>query len=725
MNMSSLNVYKMLSLIAIGVIGHQVYPALFADNEATASAPEEISEVIPEPAFIVVKPEPAPSTKIKPHAMASEPKVSEIAEIAPEPIEPEPQPQPEEISPLINATLILVGKEAGSTIELKKDAELIERACYHGEWPQYRAMLARSLTEAVKESKSRFGRSNARYENLWREPKYYTALLRWKALSQFPDEVTSQTKSLSGGSEMITWVLNNDNALEEIALTLHENDNKDQVFKFLSTVWRNKKFTHKDEEFNQGDVNELEKIIPKYFNLALACAVVFDQEIAYKNHITGASNVDGMLRYHWYRKKNEGGLLEGDIHNASAKDLTFVVCSPVSTDELEWALKKYRSQRRKNIGQAFSDVKYLMERAVEGLNPYEEYTLPEILKEGGICGDQTYFCVNVARAAGIPAFGLSGLTNSGGHAWASVKIDDDEWSTQIGRIGGVSKGKGRDPQTGESITEQQIWHWSERKVASRTNTIDVFRHLWMADFFTESLDTPEKHEAINIAHNIGQEFPITWDRAYKVMLTREELISAPALSATLAVWKDFVKDLKHEFRKNPRMASLASVIEDKHIFPHSDIEDVRRELARLRRRNTKNSSEQADLMTSSLRRESDLILKTSDYDNEQALEEVHQLYSRSLRDYGGSLSGFKEMIQYYFSVMKEDKERGKASVQSIERAFNRVVDTGSDDWFRKKEEIAIFGTIAKMYREVGEEKRAASMEKRLTRDMKNADRKAL
>ncbi|MEZ7969881.1 MAG: hypothetical protein QMC23_09395 [Rubritalea sp.] len=75
--------------------------------------------------------------------------------------------------------------------------------------------------------------------------------------------------------------------------------------------------------------------------------------------------------------------------------------------------------------------------------------------------------------------------------------------------------------------------------------------------------------------------------------------------------------------------------------------------------------------------------------------------------------------------MKEDKERGKASVQSIERAFNRVVDTGSDDWFRKKEEIAIFGTIAKMYREVGEEKRAASMEKRLTRDMKNADRKAL
>ncbi len=165
---------------------------------------------------------------------------------------------PKEISPIETATLILAGKEAGSTTEVKKDADLIERACYYGEWPQYRAMLARSLTAAFNESKSRFGRSNDRYENLWREPKFYTALMRWKALSKFPDEVTNQTKSLSGSSEMMTWVLNNDNALEEIALTLHEKDNKDQVFKFLSTVWRNKKFTYKEEEFNQGDSNDLE-----------------------------------------------------------------------------------------------------------------------------------------------------------------------------------------------------------------------------------------------------------------------------------------------------------------------------------------------------------------------------------------------------------------------------------------------------------------------------------
>ena len=476
---------------------------------------------------------------------------------------------------------------------------------------------------------------------------------------------------------------------------------------------------------NQGDLNDFEKIIPKYFNLALACAVVFDTNISYTNPTSGASHINGLLRYHWYRNKNEGGLLEGDIHQASAKDLTFVVCSPVSTDELEWALREYRSKRRKSIGQAFGDVEYLMERAVENLNPYEEYTLPEILKEGGICGDQTYFCVNVARAAGIPAFGLNGLTNSGGHAWVSLKIDENEWSTQVGRIGGVSQGLGDNPQTGESISEQEVWHWSEPKVASRTNSIDVFRHLWLADFLSDTYDNQESSESVKIAHNIGQEFPITWERAYMDMLTQGNLQTTPSLPETLTTWKNFVDAFKHEFRKNPRMASLTAIIEDKHIFPYSDIDDVRRDLARLRRRDGQNAAEQADIMTASLKREAELILKTPSYDKDKALEEIHQLYTRSFRDYGESLTGFKEIMHHYFRLMKTDEKRAKASVQSIERAFDRMIDTGSDDWFRKQEELAIYKQIAKMYREVGEEKRAESIEKRIARDSKNSDRKAL
>lgn len=721
---------KFLCLIALAIVGYKLQPMIFSAQSGEVIAPEitELGTEIDAAGRAVQEKQ----TRIKPRSMQAKDFIPEIAEMEPG-IMPIPDSDADsdtgarenKKSPINDAVLILVGKEASSTTERAKDVTLIKRACYYGEWAEYRNMLKRSISEAFENYESKLGRAKSRYESLWEEPHFYTALMRWKMLSIFPDEVTAQTSVLSGASEMVTWVLNNDQALEEMVLTVHQNDNKNAVFKFLSTVWGNKKFTHNNMDYNKGGAEKEAELVPKYFNLSLACATVFDKRLSYTNPSSGAPFVDGMLRYHWYRNKNEEGLLEGDIHKASAKDLTFVVCSPVSIDELEWGLREYRSSRRKNIGKAFSDVEYLMERAVNGLNPYATYTLQEILDKGGICTDQTYFSVNIARAAGIPAFGLSGITNSGGHAWASVKIKNDEWSTQIGRIAGVSEGQGSNPQSGEIITEQEVWHWSEPKIASRTHTIKVFRNLWIADFFTENYDTLESNEAVNVAHKVGQEFPITWKRLYQVMLTQEEYTTSPALPATLKAWKDYVKAMKHEFRKNPRMSELTATIEDLHIFPHSDIADVRRELARLRRRDMRNAEEQADLVTSSLKRETELLLQTSKDDSEHALEEVHQLYTRALREYGGSISGFHEMIQYYFSIMKESESRAKASVRTIELAFNRVVDTGSDDWFRKKTEVEIHSQIANMYREVGEVKRAANMEKRLERDMKNAKRKAL
>ena len=122
-----------------------------------------------------------------------------------------------------------------------------------------------------------------------------------------------------------------------------------------------------------------------------------------------------------------------------------------------------------------------MERAVNGLNPYKEYSFAEILKEGGICGDQSYFCVNTARAQGIPAMTIGGETDAGGHAWAGIKIDDDEWTTAIGRVGGASKGEAQQSADGRDISEQEIQSWNDRLHQSPVVTLSVFRHLWLAD----------------------------------------------------------------------------------------------------------------------------------------------------------------------------------------------------------------------------------------------------
>lgn len=602
--------------------------------------------------------------------------------------------------------LKLVGTQATSSDARALDAEILKKAIESGKWGEYRTILHRSIEAEF--SRVNLAKATKRYDNVWKEAPYTQAVLRWNVLGKFSESVLGDTEEVPSSAALMAWLMVNNQAMEEILLTMSEYDDSASVFQFLSGVWENYEATP--------------DLAAKYFNLALACAVVFDETLPYKNRESMTPNVDGLGRFLWYVEKNEGGLTEVSVDRSSARDLTFVVCSPVSDEDLEWALKKFRSLRRKSFGNTYGEVEYLMERAVEGLNPYAEYTLPEILKEGGICGDQSYFCVNSSRAAGIPAFTLVGETSMGAHAWAAVKIEPDAWSTQVGRIGGVSEGKGNDPQGGKKINEQAVWLWSTREHQSRDNVVKVKRLLWLADSIDTAELDDETSEMIKVAHQIGQQFPSVWKRMYQVMLDDDAYAAEPAEPETVKLWTEFAKSLKQEFKHNPRMAVLALEVEDKHVFPYADLNYVRREMARDRRRNDRDSQEQADLITTSLKRESKLLL-TRDKDN--ALREIGQLYDRALRDFGGSVSGFRTMAQDYFNMMKHEPKSAEKAVDDIANAFDRVVATGTKDWFRAKAEIGLHKLICQMYREIGEEKRAENMETRLERMMKRAKRSAL
>ena len=168
-----------------------------------------------------------------------------------------------------------------------------------------------------------------------------------------------------------------------------------------------------------------------------------------------------------------------------------------------------------------------------------------------------------------------------------------------------------------------------------------------------------------------------------------------------------------------------------------DLGDVRRQLDRDRGRQHKEAPEQTDLVTSSLKREGEWILEKitaeaadgDEEDKKEALEEarteISQLYDRSLREYGKSVSGFATMCDDYFAFVKDDEKLAPKAVRDMELAFKRVVDTGSDDWFRAKTEVDLHKRIAQMYRQVGEEKKADLMESRLETQMERARRKAL
>jgi hypothetical protein len=606
----------------------------------------------------------------------------------------------------------LVGPEALRDSAISRDQKLLNRTIDGKAWDAYRGLLAKSLQPAV--AGLTLGEGLNRFDVVWNEPVLYQTLLRWKTLGCFSESDITALVTDSYTGAMIKWLLNDNAAMEELLLTIHPKDDSAKVFKFLMDAWPINK-----EKYQ------------KYFSLALACAVVFDNPVGImqldnsksKSHSnsTTESVVNPLERYLWYVEKTEKGKLAAPVHHSSARDLIWVVCAPVCTSELDWSLR-HMNMRRKNWGSTYGMVKYLMERAVKGLNPYKEYSFAEILKEGGICGDQTYFCVNTARAQGIPAMSLVGETNAGAHAWAGVKIDHDEWTASIGRIAGAANGQTGNPQTGETVSEHELELWNDRHHTSPLTTLSVWRHLWLADFFAAS-DKPDENDAtIHLANKIGRTFSETWQALFTLLKRQTQLTGDPPIPGNLEEWESFAKDMRRQYKDNPRIAKLAATAEMEFIFPYGTVGDAKRTLLRERRRVERDAGEQKDLIADSLKREADVFMKRGD---PNAKREISQLYDRALRDYGGSITGFKMMAEDYFSYCKDDKELAKKAARDIELAFKRVVETKTLNWFRATTEASINDMICNYYRAAGEPERATLLEKRQKVLLRRSKRGAL
>jgi hypothetical protein len=691
----------------IAVIGGVEVLRILSKEPATepvvATAPPTAAPSLPvsapaRPVAVVPPPTPAPTPEVTPAPPVTEPPArAEIVEL-----------QPTEADLLAaEPELLLTGMDSQRDAAIARDRALLLRAVEGKAWDAYRSLLGRSLKKALAGAGQRATAN--RYDPVWNEPVLYQALLRWKTLGGFPEAELARLVTDSYTSPMFIWLLNNSKAMEELLLTQDVNDDGGRILRFLMDAW---------------SMNE--KSYEKYFPLAVACAVVFDRPMTIPHPVGKGSDgterqVAPMERYLWYVVKNEGGKLAAPVHHTSARDLVWVVCAPVSTSELDWAIDKLH-RHRKNWGDTYGMIEYLMERAVNGLNPYKEYSFAEILKEGGVCGDQAYFCVNTARAQGIPAMVISGETNSGSHAWAGLKIKSDEWTTGVGRIGGASKGQAHNPQSGTAITEQEIQAWNDRAHQSELVTLTVWRHLWLADYQSASGNASGHAAAVRLANQLGHSFPATWKALYALLERETELTGEPPEPNNLTEWRDFAAAMRREFRDNPRMAELAGAAEDRYVFPYGEDDDARSALRLQRRKVEREAGEQKDLIATSLKREADLILKQGGPD---AKRNIGNLYDRALRDYGGSITGFKMMAADYFDFFKDDPESARKAARDVELAFKRVVETGSKDWFRANTESSIYQMICAYYRAAGDATRANTLEKRYELLLRRAKRSAL
>ncbi len=136
----------------------------------------------------------------------------------------------------------------------------------------------------------------------------------------------------------------------------------------------------------------------------------------------------------------------------------------LSLAEREWAWKTYG---RRHPGRAYFHVAYDeghfrdgRARRIASL----PYSLPNLLREGGVCLDRAYYAAEVCKAVGIPAAIVHGRGGAGvRHAWfahcrASSVNGRPIWTSATGRYAGRKYfvGTVRNPADGERILDAEL-----------------------------------------------------------------------------------------------------------------------------------------------------------------------------------------------------------------------------------------------------------------------------
>lgn len=655
----------------------------------------------PPPVVITPKAEPEPKAppavvavpKEAPSAPAPKPEPPKMAPVAPPP-PPKPSVDESKMAALFEGVIPLDPRGGMLPDSMAKAKGALEAALTQGKWTEWAGLLDRSLLASLK----LVGTSSVTPQGLIAAEKNAALVL---ALDQAaflrtlnPEAGAALTKGVDAHA-FYTWLLSTPAALESWLLTVrlpHDNA-KAALEQWAALV--------KADPAAQG----------KYANLALACALVFEEPMRLNQDYKDLK-ITAPERYAYYTRHAEAGKLALNPTKLTARDLVWVVSAPVPESEMEWALKKM-SLRQKSWGNAYNMVEYDMERAVKDTNKYDAYTFSEILKKGGICGDRSYFAAYTARAAGIPAAYLSGDGARGGHAWISWLSSENQWEF-AGRYAGYPLGETSNPQTGERESEQAFIRRSDRS-ASDESLLRGLRPVWLAK-------SAEAAGSVDIAALLYDGAVALGDKVPAVWQAKLAFWSAHRGEATLEQWRAFLDALKRQMKDDPLILAEARVAEEKFVFPRQDsklaLKELKKDARRLESADGDTAVDQADQIAKVLKQQAEVLVAKG------TLEPVRSLYDKSYRDHGRNPAVFKVLAADCWQFVKGDPELSKKACRDMESAFRRYIDAGGD-YFDVTSQMSALEIISNCYREIGEGKKAESLAKDVAKANEKASRQAL
>lgn len=449
----------------------------------------------------------------------------------------------------------------------------------------------------------------------------------------------------------------------------------------------------------------------RYSSLALACAML-DPRIASSPSRLRASSSTGVSTtpltleqvFEYFMEMDEARELLTDITKLSPSELLFVVDVRLPRSEMDWARKKVRLTR-KGWGGAYSMIRYRMDRAALGKDPYTNYTFQEILDEGGICMDQAYFAVNTAKCNGIPSAYVTGDGNRGPHAWVNLLTTDETWQSYGGY--GYNTGHFSHPHNCKSKHESTLLQGMDRKVnGARLDT--SLDYLSLAALFEEMQKPDCARVMLEAATQAAPGSPLGWERLIALM-------SRPESGTKLEEWDELVTMIKRKFRSRPDYLAMAARVEDEYIFPMRDASANKRHVARDLKKLEKETDEgRSDLTSAAIKRQADILMENGDRVG------VAALYRKSMKDYARRAEVFEALMGQYYGYVSQDQEAVLQLAREAESFYNRSIRTKSGDYFKVKKEVAIQRKIAGYYEKGGNERKADSLRKDAEKREKNS-----
>lgn len=433
----------------------------------------------------------------------------------------------------------------------------------------------------------------------------------------------------------------------------------------------------------------------KYLNLAIACSLVRP----------GAAQSAGLVRnpkqpiltirqvYAYFREMDAAKKLLTDIKTLSVTNLLYVVDVRLPRSEFDWVMDNM-NYSQEQWGSAYGSIRYLMERATKGKDPYTHYTFAEIRKEGGVCRDQGYFASATAKCKGIPAVYITGDGDRGPHAWIAAMTDKTSWK-QTGSYG-YTTGRFSNPCSGRVQHESVLLNQTKKTTDDKLQA--AYDGMALSAYLSSIGSTAEARGAALYVTNAFPTLTSAWLNRLAVLGHDEE--NPP----TEEQWKKIRNALAQQGRKNPELLDLAADIENDYLMEGKSNAAKKSAMKRSADKLKKTAgADRSDLLLDAIQRQADLLAETKDWRG------LARLYKNNLKENTSRGDIFEALLRQYSAILEQAGDDAPASAwatlaKDAESLFNKQVMSGGGDFFKVKKEVSIQKLIAAAYEKTGNPK---------------------